>query len=190
MPRFNLEDYETVESRIKRFYEEYPDGRIITNNCTTMADRTVNTWVVYTEVFLTAGDQAAGLPKATGLAFEIDGGPGANQTAALENAETSSIGRALSNAGWSGNKRSSREEMAKANRGQTPKAVSKNWLVEADKITDVSGLRWLYSQAKVEGATDEELEGITARGKVISSSSEGQGIDGSLPVSDPKGSKK
>jgi len=28
--RFNLEDYETVEERIRRFYEDNPDGRIIT----------------------------------------------------------------------------------------------------------------------------------------------------------------
>ena len=30
MPRFNLNDYETVEDRIKRFYAEHPDGRILT----------------------------------------------------------------------------------------------------------------------------------------------------------------
>ena len=30
MARFNLDDYETVESRIKKFYEQNPDGRIVT----------------------------------------------------------------------------------------------------------------------------------------------------------------
>jgi hypothetical protein len=189
MARFNLDDYETVEQRIKRFYETHEDGRITTENLTDIHDRTVGTWVVKSYIYLTSGDQANNLPKATGLAFEVDGGNGANATAALENAETSSIGRALANAGFSGNKRTTREEMAKANRGVTPKS-SKNWSEEADKITDIAGLRWLYAQAKNEGASAEVLERIEARGKVIGSGSEGQGIDGGLPISIPKQPKK
>lgn len=189
MPRFNLNDYETVEERIKRFYEIYEDGRITTENLTTAADRSVSTWVVMASVFLTAGDQANNLPKATGLAFEVDGGVGANQTAALENAETSAIGRALANAGFSGNKRTSREEMAKANRGVTPQAPSKNWLQEADKISDVAGLRWLYAQAKNEGASDETLDRIQERGKILSAGVEGQGTDGGVSAGKTKGTK-
>jgi hypothetical protein len=38
----------------------------------------------------------------------------------LENCETSAIGRALANAGFSGNKRTSREEMEKVARGVAP----------------------------------------------------------------------
>ena len=72
MPRFNLNDYETVEERIRRFYDENPDGRIETENLTTPVDRSVATWVVRASIFLTAGDQANRLPKATGLAFEVD----------------------------------------------------------------------------------------------------------------------
>ena len=201
MPRFNLNDYETVEERIRRFYDENPDGRITTENLTTQVDRSVSTWVVQASIFLTAGDQANGLPKATGLAFEVDGGQGANQTAALENAETSAIGRGLANAGYSGNKRATKEEMSKANRGVTPtpptdsvsggrvtqSSPGKNWLQEADKITDVGGLRWLYAQAKTEGASPETLERIEERAKVLSASGEGQGADGSLPISVEEG---
>ena len=187
MPRFNLNDYETVEERIRRFYDENPDGRITTENLTTQVDRSVSTWVVRASIFLTAGDQANGLPKATGLAFEVDGGQGANQTAALENAETSAIGRGLANAGYSGNKRATKEEMSKANRGVTPTPPSKNWLQEADKITDVGGLRWLYAQAKTEGASPETLERIEERAKVLGASGEGQGADGSLPISVEEG---
>ena len=187
MPRFNLNDYETVEERIRRFYDENPDGRITTENLTTQVDRSVSTWVVQASIFLSAGDQANGLPKATGLAFEVDGGQGANQTAALENAETSAIGRGLANAGYSGNKRATKEEMSKANRGVTPTPPGKNWLQEADKITDVGGLRWLYAQAKTEGASPETLERIEERAKVLSASGEGQGADGSLPISVEEG---
>jgi hypothetical protein len=120
MAQFNLADYETVEQRIARFYKDQPDGRIITHNLTTPQDRAVLTWVVQTIIYLSGDDQARGLAKATGLAFEVDGTGGANKTSALENAETSSIGRALANANYSGNRRTSREEMAKVERGQTP----------------------------------------------------------------------
>jgi len=156
MPQFNLQDYETVESRIKRFYETFPDGRIITNNESTAEDRQTATWVVKAFIYLTDGDQANDLPKATGYAFEVDGGQGANKTAALENAETSAIGRALANMGLSGNKRASREEMQKASRV----AEKEDWLVEAGKLKSVEQLRKLYIKAKANGATDDELTEI------------------------------
>lgn len=180
MSKFNLDSYETVEERIKRFYEQYPDGRITTENLTTPADRSVSTWVVMASVFLTAGDQANHLPKATGLAFEVDGEGMAQKTAALETCETSAIGRALANAGFSGNKRASREEMAKAQRGVTPRPFVKDWTADLDKMTDVDGLRWLYAQAKSEGAPADQLERIESRAKVLGAGSEGQGTDGSL----------
>jgi hypothetical protein len=150
MPRFNLDDYETVEQRIKRFYADNPDGRIVTHNLTTPTDRSVATWIVRAEVYLSAGDQANSLPKATGLAFEVDGGAGANQTSALENAETSAIGRALANADYSGNKRASREEMSKVARG--------DWLEQAATLGTIEELRDLYTQARANNAPAEVLE--------------------------------
>jgi len=145
--KFNLDDYETVEERIKKFYEANPDGRIITQNLTSVADRSASTWVVFASVFLSASDQANNLPKATGLAFELDGGMGANKTAALENAETSAIGRALANAGLSGNRRTTREEMEKVERGLTPEPV-RDWEAEAARITELEELRALWNEAK------------------------------------------
>lgn len=177
MAKFNLDDYETVEERIRRFYEAHEDGRIVTENLTTQADRSVSTWVVKASVFLTSGDQANNLPKATGLAFEVDGEGMAQKTAALETCETSAIGRALANANFSGSKRASRTEMAKASRGVTPKPPRKNWEAEADKLTSVDGLRWLYAQAKVEGATSDQLERIQARAELLGAGGEGQGTD-------------
>jgi len=41
MAGFNLQDYETVEERIRRFYKDNPDGRILTDNITTLQDRQV-----------------------------------------------------------------------------------------------------------------------------------------------------
>jgi hypothetical protein len=183
MARFNLEDYETVEERIKRFYEANEDGRITTENLTTDTDRATGTWVVKASVYLTAGDQANNLPKATGLAFEVDGGQGANQTAALENGETSAIGRALANSGLSGNKRASREEMAKVERGVTPKPVT-DWVAKADAAKDIDKLRLVYAQAKAQGAPKEVLARIKARGESLSAGSQNPGDGTRTPGGD------
>lgn len=158
MPQFNLSDYETVEERIRRFYKDNPDGRIITDNITTLQDRQVGTWVVKASVYL---DDQTDKPKATGLAFEVDGQGMANKTSALENAETSAIGRALANAGYSGNKRTTRQEMEKVARGATPKATSKDWIAMATDLgNDIEGLRLLYSQAKTAQAAPATLAKI------------------------------
>lgn len=174
MARFNLNDYETVEERIRRFYAEYPDGRIITENLTTPHDRERGEWVVKTTVYLSEGAQANGLAKATGLAFERDGGNGANATAALENCETSSIGRCLANMNLSGNKRASREEMQKAARNdavQPPIDVNETieWAVRYAKVRTVEEARALYQDALAENATTEVLKSIEQLGKKLSS---------------------
>jgi len=173
MAQFNLNDYETVEERLRRFYELHPDGRVITENLTTLQDRQVSTWVVKASIYLSREDQLDGLVKATGLAFEVDGVNGmANKTSALENCETSAIGRALANMNLSGNKRSSREEMQKVERKVTPKAAPRrNWVAEIEKLTDRDAALQLYHEARTQGASAEILESITARGKTFASPS-------------------
>ena len=169
MAQFNLNDYETVEERIRRFYKDNPDGRIITENQTTLQDRQVGTWVVYAAVYLTNDREA--LARATGLAFEVDGQGMANKTSALENAETSAIGRALANAGYSGNKRATREEMAKVARDKKPSATAKDWLAMAAELgNDLDGLRLLYSEAKTGGADSATLDKIKEIANGLSSS--------------------
>jgi hypothetical protein len=161
MAQFNLNDYETVEERLRRFWamEEYQDARIETVNHTTPQDRAANTWVVEARIYLDAHDQHHDLPKATGWAFEVDGQGMANKTSALENCETSAIGRCLANMNLSGNKRVTREEMAKVQRGVTP--LGRNWLEEAkDKVSDLEALRLLYSEAKTAGAAQSILNQI------------------------------
>ena len=159
MANFNLADYETVEQRIARFYGDHPTGRIITENITTLQDRTVGTWVVKATIYLT--DQLETMPKATGLAFEIDGTGMANKTSALENAETSAIGRALANAGYSGNKRTTREEMEKVARGQTPKPAV-DWVARAEATKTVEQLEQVFNEARQAKVSAETLEQIKA----------------------------
>lgn len=160
MAQFNPADYETVAERIKRFYQDYPDGRIVTRNLTKQHDRAISTWVVQALVYLTKDDQERDLPKATGLAFEVDGTGMANKTSALENAETSAIGRCLANANYSGDKRATREEMSKVARGVTP---SRNWQAAMDNINDLEGLRSLYMEARQGKASNAILEAIKSK---------------------------
>jgi hypothetical protein len=117
---WNLEDYETVDSRIHRFWESYPMGRIETELLSHERDR----FIVCARLYRTDVDQLA---FASGHAEELVSDRGVNSTSALENAETSAIGRALASAGLSAKgKRASRTEMAKVERLSVHKARPEN----------------------------------------------------------------
>ena len=104
---FNLEDYETVEERLIKFWKDHPDGQIHTK----VIDYTSGRFIVEASIYRTEADAR---PWTTGLAEETVQGRGVNATSALENCETSAIGRALANAGYATKgKRASREEMTK-----------------------------------------------------------------------------
>ena len=109
---FNLADYETVESRLEKWIKEYPDGRIETE----LIEASNTRFIVGAKLFKTEADAK---PCSTGLASETISEKGVNSTSALENCETSAIGRALANAGFAAKgKRASREEMAKVNNAE------------------------------------------------------------------------
>ena len=104
---FDLSQYETVEERLSKFWKEFPDGRVSTELEVCEAHR----YVVKAYLYRTYLDQVA---YSTGFAEEKDSDRGVNATSALENCETSAIGRALANAGFATKgKRASREEMVK-----------------------------------------------------------------------------
>ena len=104
---FNLADYEPVEVRLEKFIKDYPDFRISTELEVVEASR----YIVKAYLYKTSQDSIA---WATGYAEETVSTRGVNQTSALENCETSAIGRALANAGYAPKgKRPSREEMSK-----------------------------------------------------------------------------
>jgi len=109
---FDLNNYETVDSRIKKFYELHSEGRIITE----LIAYSDQAFIVKASVFRDSKDTN---PSATGLAEERVGASPVNRASALENCETSAIGRALANLNFASKARASVEEMDKVNRYET-----------------------------------------------------------------------
>lgn len=119
MARFNLDDYVDVAERIEQFYATYPAGRIVTQLLNVQGWNGKQTQFIVAAMLYDGNELLA-----TGLAEESLGGQGANQTSALENAETSAIGRATANLNFQRSKngqrqRATKQEMAKVNRGAT-----------------------------------------------------------------------
>ena len=114
---FNPADYAEVAERLPLFWKDCPRGRIITEIIVDDGTRIVMRAELYADI----GDT---VPTTTGFAEEIRGSSMVNKTSALENCETSAIGRALANYQFQGSKkRASLEEMVKVYR-QGEQAVS------------------------------------------------------------------
>lgn len=130
---FNINDYETVEVRLAKFISEYPDFRIYTE----LLESSPTRFIVRASVYRTELDAN---PWATGLAYEMVTDRGVNQTSALENCETSAIGRALANCGYAAKgKRASQSEMAKVIAAETPTKSFKEKLEDRQNIYGKSG---------------------------------------------------
>ena len=134
MPKFDLNNYETVEDRLKVFWKDYPEGRIETEVVHITDDGTCVT--IKSAIYKEINDTN---PVATGIAQETKGQGGfANADAWMENCETSSIGRALANWKYQGNKkaRPSKEEMSKVSKKPpTKKEVVQETTTLPSKIT-------------------------------------------------------
>ena len=107
---FDLSNYETVESRLARFWETFPDGRVET----TLMNYDGESCIVRSVIWKHRDDAH---PTATGYAHEIQTDRGVNMTSFVENCESSSLGRVLANMGFAKQgARPSREEMQKVER--------------------------------------------------------------------------
>lgn len=171
--RFNPNEYAMVEERLAEFHRNYDDGRIETI-CHIAGEN--GRWLFEARVYYSAGDQANKLFKATGWASEREEGAQANWAAEL--AETSAIGRSLANLGMTGNKkkRASYEEMMKVER------VTRNWLEEASKMTDIESLRMLWAEANAAHVSEDILSKIKElASERQDSGSERSGAKGSVP---------
>ena len=125
---FNLSEYETVDSRIHQFYGEFKDGRIVTE--LELIDMEKGHVIFKAYIYK---DSVRTMPDATGYADGFRKDRGVDAQFWINNAETSSIGRALANLGLSAKgKRPSAEEMAQVN---AIKTVAKK--VEKPVVQDV-----------------------------------------------------
>lgn len=110
----NLENYAPVADRLVLFWAENPSGRIHTELVLDDGTRVMFRAEVYR-------DMADAKPVTVGFAEEVRGSSNVNRTSAIENCETSAVGRAL--ATWkyqASGERPSREEMTKVARYNNP----------------------------------------------------------------------
>lgn len=122
MPAFNLDNYETVEDRLVKFWADHEQGRIHTSVHYYDESRIL----VRAEVYFDREDVR---PVASGYAEELRGASPVNRTSHAENAETSAIGRALANCGYAAKgSRPSREEMEKVQRGEQQPSAPKPYV--------------------------------------------------------------
>lgn len=97
---FKGKKYVLVADRVIYFNEHYPTGSIVTDLVSDPeSDQIIVKATVYPDITPTVVDKAvgnyAGLRQFTGYSQAIKGDGYINKTAALENAETSAVGRAL-----------------------------------------------------------------------------------------------
>jgi len=150
-------EYKTVALRVNEFREKYPitEGWAITATLHSVDEKTV---IMKSEVI-----DPDGRVVATGYAEEERSQRGINSTSALENCETSAIGRALAAAGFAGTEYASADEVAQAVRKQdstfTPLSMNdkfnfgkhKGKVVGQICTSDEPYVRWLIDDANKKG---------------------------------------
>ena len=97
-------DYKTVAERVAEFHKEYKENKSIITEIIQFKDG-----IVVVKAAIKIGDNLF-----TGHAYEDIGSTKINETSALENCETSAIGRALASAGYAGSEFASADELVTA----------------------------------------------------------------------------
>jgi len=126
-------EYYTVAVRHNHFAKYFPEHRINTD----LVEFLCNEKQVATKTTIYIGEE----PYATGLALEKFDYGYVNKTSALENCETSSLGRALAAFGLHGSEFSSADELVNALNNQ-----NKNWSAEINKMTTQTKLNELFNK--------------------------------------------
>ena len=123
MAQFNLNEYDTVASRIAKFWKDYPQGRIHTEIVSISDTGGIFKASIYT-------DREDERPVTIDYAEEVKGSNPVNRTSWVENGLTSAIGRALADLNYATKNRPSREEMEKVQRAEPwapPKGAAASW---------------------------------------------------------------
>lgn len=172
-------DYEPVDSRIHKFWETFPNGRIHTEIVLINETEIVIKASVYT-------DRDDPRPAAIDFAQETRNSSPVNKHSFVENCATSAIGRSLSTLGFSAKgKRPSREEMQKVERVATLHVV-RDWdleLVSLAETKDVDGLRELRKDAVRSLQPKDFIAKIDAAGKALA-------LPDTPETKDPAGTQK
>ncbi len=124
-----FENYVPVAERLEKFYERFPDGRVMTQ--IVEHNQAEGFVLMRAEVYRTPDDA---VPAATGHAYEVRGESYVNKSSYIENAETSAVGRALALLGFEVKRGlASREEMEKVARVQTAPRVQEERAPQTEK---------------------------------------------------------
>jgi hypothetical protein len=153
-----LQGYETVAERLVRFWAEHPNGAVQT--FVTEYGPGPDRWVIRAEVWR---DMAEPFAAAIGWAEEAVTARGVNSTSALENCETSAVGRALANLGMggAGMPRPSAEEMAKVERMKAePVPTAEESLARIDAAAASAGMDRAAATSKWRARNGVALEDL------------------------------
>ena len=171
-------DYKTVAERLNEFHADHKENRSIITEIIQFKDG-----IVVVKAVVKIGDDVF-----TGHAYEDIGSSKINETSALENCETSAIGRSLSTASYAGSEFASAEEVANAI-NQESKSVKKqptkpvesgtfdrNEVVgfksgnnqgKTYKELDENTLRWLVEECSVESWKAKAIEEMNLRSQEV-----------------------
>lgn len=120
-------EYRTVALRVSEFREKCPDWTISTDLVLADAEKVVMKAAILTP---------EGVLLGTGYAEEYRESSNINKTSALENCETSAIGRALAACGYAGSEYASADEVANAMKQQDEKAIYARAKQHIDALRD------------------------------------------------------
>lgn len=144
-----LADYVEVNVRIEKFWDKWPEGRI---------DTQIVSWengvvVMKASVYRNIIDQ---FPSATGTAYEKEGSSFINKTSALENCETSAVGRALAILGFEIKKNvASKEEVENAKLNQKREDKGEPVMASGKQVGMIKALA--LQIGKLKEKTDKEV---------------------------------
>jgi len=155
-----LDEYETVQERIAKFYQKFPEGRIVTELASDPAN-----WerCRYKAALFRSFEDAS--PLATGHAVEAvdDAKSAVNKAYHEENCESSAIGRALANAGFApkGGGPAPQAEPAEK-RQETPKPAAQAPKAQPAQESDSDGdhpvLQIIWDKAQGMGISPKEMK--------------------------------
>ena len=146
-------EYKTVALRVSEFKEKHPDWSILTDLVSADSEVVVMKATIMDDVARVRG---------TGYAEEYRSSSKINRTSAMENAETSAIGRALAACGLAGTEYASADEVANAISQQNEQEALQPLLKMADVLREnfasVAFIKESLSCGDYDAAAEAEAE--------------------------------